>query len=103
MGYTTYRLHRRQPHRAGSENRGCVVPVENYRALPVLRPEPLRTAAGESGWGEADIAARALFKRLRKEGEYLRRPDFAAVDAEFVGVLIGLAEGGKYLEGMRLP
>ena len=51
---------------------------------------------------ETGTATQALFERLRKEGEYLGRPDFAAVDTELVSVLIGLAEGGKDLKVVRL-
>jgi hypothetical protein len=62
--------------------------MENYRALPVLRAEFVRAAGLLHGLGE--------------EREYLGRPDFAAVDAKFMGVLIGFAERRKDLEGVGL-
>jgi hypothetical protein len=51
---------------------------------------------------EAKAAAQYLFKRLREKGEYLRRPDFTAVDAEFMSILIGLAKDGEDLKVVRL-
>lgn len=43
-----------------------------------------------------------LLHGLGEEGKDLGRPDFAAVDAEFVGVLAEFAEGRKDLEDVRL-
>ena len=45
---------------------------------------------------------RNLLHGLSEEGEYLGRPDFAAMDAELVGILVGFAERRKDLDRVRL-
>ena len=68
----------------------------------ILAGEVMRLAGAMQGGGRELHSRLDSFDRLGQEGEYLGRPEFAAVDAEFVGVLVGFAKGRKDLNGVRL-